>query len=166
MGLHGILGRVVTSTVMAAHHCYAICNEQRWWSDTLWATLMRLWLHSMLCYLQIVNAENFLQFHGCMVWKGTQGHGAQYRNDSSSFNFAELSWGQTCLLSGTASLSRCQVNAPRINELELMDPLAQWGPEICCPYWSCATIYLIIFCSICLILVTNLNNRGLKGVIW
>ncbi len=79
----------------------------------------------MLCYLQIVNAENFLQFHGCMVWKGTQGHGAQYRNDSSSFNFAELSWGQTCLLSGTASLSRCQVNAPRINELELMDPLAQ-----------------------------------------
>jgi hypothetical protein len=78
MGLHGILGRVVMSTVMAAHHCYAICNEQRWWSDTLWATLMRLWLHSLLCYLQIVVAENFLQFHGCIVWKGTQGHGAQW----------------------------------------------------------------------------------------
>jgi hypothetical protein len=36
--------------VMAALHCY---SWWRWWSDTLWATLIKLWLHSLSCYLQI-----------------------------------------------------------------------------------------------------------------
>jgi hypothetical protein len=34
----------------------AICDEG-WWSDTLWATLIRLWLHALLCYLHIVVVE-------------------------------------------------------------------------------------------------------------
>jgi hypothetical protein len=33
---------------MAACHCR---SWWRWWSVTLWATLMRLWLHSLSCYL-------------------------------------------------------------------------------------------------------------------
>ncbi len=37
--------------VMAAHHCY---SWGRWWSDTLWATFRRLWLHSLFCYLQLL----------------------------------------------------------------------------------------------------------------
>ncbi len=45
--------------VMAAHHCYL---WWRWWSDTLWATLIRLWLHSLLCCHQIVVVEICLQF--------------------------------------------------------------------------------------------------------
>jgi hypothetical protein len=40
--------------VMAACHCYLWC---RWWSDTLWATLIRFWLHLLLCYLQIAVLE-------------------------------------------------------------------------------------------------------------
>ncbi len=36
------------SVVMAARHCRL---WWRWWSVTLWATLMRLWLHSLSCYL-------------------------------------------------------------------------------------------------------------------
>ncbi len=44
--------------VVAAHYCYLL---RRWWSDTFWATLMRLWLHSLSCYLQVV--EISLQFH-------------------------------------------------------------------------------------------------------
>jgi hypothetical protein len=36
---------------MAACHCYL---WWRWWSDTLWATLIRLWLHFLSCYLQNV----------------------------------------------------------------------------------------------------------------
>ncbi len=34
--------------VMAAYHC---CLWWRWWSVTLWVTLMRLWLHSLSWYL-------------------------------------------------------------------------------------------------------------------
>ncbi len=36
---------------MAARHCH---SWWRWWSVTLWATLMRLWLHSLSCYLQLL----------------------------------------------------------------------------------------------------------------
>jgi hypothetical protein len=36
---------------MAARHCR---SWWRWWSITLWATLMRLWLHSLLCYLKLL----------------------------------------------------------------------------------------------------------------
>jgi hypothetical protein len=44
--------------VMAAHPCYS------WWwwrSDILWASLIRLWLHSILSCLQSVCCEVFLQ---------------------------------------------------------------------------------------------------------
>ncbi len=34
--------------IKAAHHCY---SQWRWWSDTLWATLIRLWLYSLPCCL-------------------------------------------------------------------------------------------------------------------
>ncbi len=46
--------------VMAAHHCY---SQWRWWSDTLWVTLIRLWLHPLLFHHQIVVVEISLQFH-------------------------------------------------------------------------------------------------------
>jgi hypothetical protein len=36
---------------MTACHCYL---WWRWWSDIMWATLIRLWLHSLWCHLQIV----------------------------------------------------------------------------------------------------------------
>jgi hypothetical protein len=42
--------------VMAACCC---CLWWRWWSDALWATLIRLWLHLLSCYLQIVVLEIF-----------------------------------------------------------------------------------------------------------
>ncbi len=46
--------------VMASHHCYSWWS---WWSDTLWETLIRLWLHSLSCYLQIIIVEISLQFY-------------------------------------------------------------------------------------------------------
>ncbi len=45
--------------VMVALHCYLWCSC--WWSDTLWATLIRLWLLSLSYYLQTV-LEISLQF--------------------------------------------------------------------------------------------------------
>jgi hypothetical protein len=36
---------------MAACHCR---SWWRWWSVTLWATHMRLWLHSLSCYLKLL----------------------------------------------------------------------------------------------------------------
>ncbi len=45
--------------VTAACHCY---SWWRWWSDTLWMTLIRLWLHLLLCYVWIVVVEISLQF--------------------------------------------------------------------------------------------------------
>jgi hypothetical protein len=50
--------------VMAACCCYL---WWRWWSDTLWGTLVRLRLHSLLGYLQIVIEESFMQVHGYLV---------------------------------------------------------------------------------------------------
>ncbi len=54
--------------IMAACHCYL---WWRWWSDTLWVVLIRLWPHSLLCYLQIV-VEISLQFDrytcNCPYW--------------------------------------------------------------------------------------------------
>jgi hypothetical protein len=54
--------------VMAACHCYL---WWRWWSDTLWVVLIRLWPHSLLCCLQIV-VEISLQFDryacNCPYW--------------------------------------------------------------------------------------------------
>jgi hypothetical protein len=35
--------------IMAARHC---SSWWRWWSDTLWATLIRLQLHSLSCYFK------------------------------------------------------------------------------------------------------------------
>jgi hypothetical protein len=49
--------------VMATCHCY---SWWRWWSDTLWVSLIRLWLHSLSCYLQIVVVGITLQFHRCV----------------------------------------------------------------------------------------------------
>jgi hypothetical protein len=43
--------------VMSVHHCYL---WWMWWSDTLWATWIRLWMHSLPCYLQRV-VEIYLQ---------------------------------------------------------------------------------------------------------
>jgi len=51
--------------VMAACHCYLWWT---WWSDTLWATLIRSWLHPLSCYPQIAFVEISLQFHRCMLW--------------------------------------------------------------------------------------------------
>jgi hypothetical protein len=45
--------------VRAACHC---CSWQRWRSGTLWGTLIRLWPHSLLCYVQSV-VEISLQSH-------------------------------------------------------------------------------------------------------
>jgi hypothetical protein len=45
--------------IVAAHHCY---SWWRWWSDTLWATLIKLWLHSLLCQIQIVGVEILCNF--------------------------------------------------------------------------------------------------------
>ncbi len=52
-----------------ADYCVLICTPHladhlsyswwRWWSDTLWATLIRLWPHSLLCYPQTV-VKSFL----------------------------------------------------------------------------------------------------------
>jgi hypothetical protein len=42
--------------VMAACCC---CLWWRWWSYALWATLIRLWLHLLSCYLWIVVLEMF-----------------------------------------------------------------------------------------------------------
>jgi hypothetical protein len=44
---------------VAARHCYLWC---RWWSDTLWATLIRLWLHSLSSCLQIGCSWDFSSF--------------------------------------------------------------------------------------------------------
>jgi hypothetical protein len=41
---------------LADHHSY---SWWRWWSDTLWATLIRLWPHSLSCYPQTV-VKSFL----------------------------------------------------------------------------------------------------------
>ncbi len=42
----------ITTTFMATHHHYL---WWRWWSDTLWVTVIRLWPHSFLsCYFQTV----------------------------------------------------------------------------------------------------------------
>jgi hypothetical protein len=49
---------------MAVCHCY---SWWRWWSETLWATLIRLWLQPVSCYLQIVVEEISLQFHTCVM---------------------------------------------------------------------------------------------------
>ncbi len=38
-------------------------TSSRWWSDTLWVTLIRLWLHWLSCYCQIVVVEISLQFY-------------------------------------------------------------------------------------------------------
>jgi hypothetical protein len=46
--------------VIGASHC---CSWWRSWFDTLWTTLIRLWLNSSSCYLQIVVVEISLQFH-------------------------------------------------------------------------------------------------------
>jgi hypothetical protein len=46
--------------IMAARHC---SSWWRWWSDTLWATLIRLRLHSLWCHLQMVAVEISLQLH-------------------------------------------------------------------------------------------------------
>ncbi len=49
---------------LSAHHCHTWWS---WWSDTLWATLIRSWLHSLSCYLQDV-VENYLQFHNFFLF--------------------------------------------------------------------------------------------------
>ncbi len=47
--------------VMAVHHWYLWWS---WWrSDTLWASLIRLWQHSLLCHVQIVDVDICLQFY-------------------------------------------------------------------------------------------------------
>jgi hypothetical protein len=38
-------------------------TSSRWWSDTLWVTLIRLWLHWLSWYCQIVVVEISLQFY-------------------------------------------------------------------------------------------------------
>ncbi len=43
--------------VMSVDHCYLWWI---WWSDTSWATCIRLWLHSLPCYVQRV-VEIYLQ---------------------------------------------------------------------------------------------------------
>jgi hypothetical protein len=45
--------------LVAACHCYL---WSMWWSDTLWATLIRLRLHSLLSYLQIGRSWDFSSF--------------------------------------------------------------------------------------------------------
>ncbi len=42
----------------------AVCDDERWWSDTSWATLIRLRLCSLSSYLEIIVMETSLQFHG------------------------------------------------------------------------------------------------------
>jgi hypothetical protein len=49
--------------VMTAHHCCLWC---RWWSHTLWATLIRL-CHN--CYPSNCCCGNFLQFCGHIFWQ-------------------------------------------------------------------------------------------------
>jgi hypothetical protein len=50
--------------VMAAHHRYL---WWRWRCDTLCATLITLWLHLLLCYLQTVVVEISPQLHSYIV---------------------------------------------------------------------------------------------------
>jgi len=45
-----------------SHGSLSMLFAIKWWSDTLWATLIRLWLHSLSCYFQIVIGEISLQF--------------------------------------------------------------------------------------------------------
>jgi hypothetical protein len=49
---------------MAGHHCYL---WWRWWSDTLWLTLIRWCLYSLSCFIQVV-VEISLQFHQFIIW--------------------------------------------------------------------------------------------------
>jgi hypothetical protein len=35
----------------------------RWWSDALWATLLRVWLHSLAHHVKVLAVEISLQFH-------------------------------------------------------------------------------------------------------
>jgi hypothetical protein len=54
--------------LIASYHCYSWWT---WWSDTLWATLIRLWLH-LSCYHQTVVVENFsaIAIDACCVTWG------------------------------------------------------------------------------------------------
>ncbi len=51
--------------VRPAHHCFLLW---RWWSDTLWVTLIRFTtVHALLCYLQKVVVEIPLQSHKSLI---------------------------------------------------------------------------------------------------
>ncbi len=50
--------------VRPAHHCFL---WWRWWSDTLWVTLVRLWLHLLSCNLRTIVVEISLQFYRHML---------------------------------------------------------------------------------------------------
>jgi hypothetical protein len=49
--------------VMTGHHCYL---WWRWWSDTLWLTLIRWCLYSLSCFIQVI-VEISLQFHQFII---------------------------------------------------------------------------------------------------
>jgi hypothetical protein len=52
---------LMESVVMAAHHCYS-------WSDSLCATLTRLWLLVLSCWLHVVFVEISLESHSHVVF--------------------------------------------------------------------------------------------------
>jgi hypothetical protein len=69
--------------VRPAHHCFL---WWRWWSDTLWVTLVRLWLHLLSCNLWTIVVEISLQFY-------------RHMQVSAFIKFHIWCWESTCFFS-------------------------------------------------------------------
>jgi hypothetical protein len=57
-----VTGEISGVVVMAAC-CWPLWWRRWWWSDTLWVTLIRLWLCSLSCYLEVVVMQLSLHSH-------------------------------------------------------------------------------------------------------
>ncbi len=69
----------------------------RWWSDALWATLLRVWLHSLAHYFKVLVVEISLQFHRYLFRNaGTQGL-SHWPGSLSLINFCVF-WGYSTKL--------------------------------------------------------------------